>query len=294
MSLKHIVSPKQEHCYGHERKNSTKSNECNFESSGGKHSVLMKSVSSWCQCHRSLWDTLVCSLPENCPLTFVSHGLFVSGYQRQTIVGGLRKPQECLEIPVIKVQPSSHIFPNTSHFYCVPILYVPGPEMANLNILCVSLGNLPCNGEMATQTDTKQWVKGNYRSLYRVLEVPRRGAANLGDREGGVWSKEETVLGGEMSSLAEWLGGLKCPWSVYSESPAVLLRQEDTSALIEMTTRLDLHLPFLSLDCNWKHGGEKPHFYTRKRGRKERKPQRKRLGFLIADWAVYWGLLTPI
>lgn len=86
---------------------------------------------------------------------------------------------------------------------------MPGPETANSNILCVSLGNPQCGGEMATQTDTKQWVKGNCRSLYRVLEVPRRGAANLGDREGGVWSNEEMFLGEGTSSLKEWLGDLK-------------------------------------------------------------------------------------
>lgn len=51
MSLKHVASPKRENCYGHGRKSSTKSNECTFESSEGRHGVLTEGVPSWCQCY---------------------------------------------------------------------------------------------------------------------------------------------------------------------------------------------------------------------------------------------------
>lgn len=61
-----------------------------------------------------------------------------------------------------------------------------------------------------------------------------------------------------------------------------------------MAVHLDLHLPFRSLDCHWKHRREKQYLYSGRKGRKEKKPPRKRLGFLIADLAIYWGLLMPV
>lgn len=87
---------------------------------------------------------------------------------------------------------------------------------------------------------------------------------------------------------------MKCPLSVCSKSPIVLLQYKNTNTQIEMAVQLDLHLPFLSLDYHWKHRGEKQGLYSWRKGRKEKKPPRKRLGFLIVDLAIYWGLPMPV